>query len=306
MRIDDLAQPPLETSLLGVVRGAFDHYGIEASTPRLYGASGHAFVANIHEQLCPSGPYCWKAEGFERLLGNLGVVRKDLGSFHNGSTAEERAAVEADVREHLDRGVVCSVVNMDNQLIAGYDDDGLALVQPWADMPVTPKHLTYGTWHEFGEEVHANFFAFERKDLVDARKVVHDSLAFAYDLYSHPYEHTTAPYGIGPDAYRNWIAAVKQGHGKTHGAWWNATVWSECRQMAGAYLEEIAVRFPDAAEPARDLAARYATIAENLKRVSDKEMAADEKIAILEETAGLEREAVARIPLVIAALASPS
>ena len=302
MHLENLAQPPLETSLMGVIRGTFDHYGIEASTPWLYGGSGHTFVANVHPQLCPSGPYCWRGDAFDRLLANLGVRRTCFGFFHGESGAEDRAAVERRVREHLDRGVVCSAVNMDNQLIVGYDGTGLDLVQPWSDMPITPKHLTYDTWAEFGEAVHACFFAFERGAAVEPRVVVEDSLSFATDLYAHPEDHTDAPYGIGADAYPNWIAAVEAGHGDTHGAWWNATVFGECRDMASAYLAEIAERFPETAAPARDLATRYAEIAANLKRAGDKAMDPSEKVEILEATAAQERDAVASIPAVLAAL----
>ena len=41
-------------------------------------------------------------------------------------------------------------------------------------------------------------------------------------------------------------------HGATHGNWWNATVWGECRNFAGAYMAEIAEWFPSAAELASE------------------------------------------------------
>jgi hypothetical protein len=303
MHMENLAQPPYETSLMGVVRGVFDHYEIEASTPWLYGATGHAFVVNIHEQLCPSGPYCWNGDGWVKLLENLGVTRKDLGFFHAGSPLADRAAVEAKIREHLERGVVCSHLNMDNQLIAGYDDHGLINRQPWGpDCPVTPARLTWGSWDEWGEEVHVTFYAFERCEPADDRTAARASLEYAVDLYETPKAHTDEQYGMGPDGYANWITAVNDGHGGHHGAWWNATVWSECRKMASSYFTEIAERFPEAADPARDLAARYATLAGNLLRAADKEMPAGEKATLLADTASAEREAVTRIPPLLEAL----
>ncbi|MEN8149232.1 MAG: hypothetical protein ABFS86_05380 [Planctomycetota bacterium] len=299
MQMANLAQPPYETSLMGVVRGVFDHYGIEASTPWLYGATGHAFVVNIHVELCPSGPYCWNGDGWVRLLENLGVTRKAFGFFHAGSPSGERAKLEASVRDHLDRGVVCSHLNMDNQLISGYDDFGFTNCRPWGDCPVTPERLTYGSWDEFGEEIHVTFYAFERVAAVDERTQAKESLGYAADLWANPTNHTDEHYGMGPDGYANWLDAFDAGHGEHHGAWWNATVWSECRKMAAAYFSEISERFPDAADAALDLATRYGGIGDLLKRASDKEMAVDEKKVLVTQAFEAEREAVARIPMVL-------
>ena len=44
---------------MGVVKGAMDYSGIKTSDARAFGGSGHAFLINVHRQLCPSGPHCW-------------------------------------------------------------------------------------------------------------------------------------------------------------------------------------------------------------------------------------------------------
>ena len=38
----------------------------------LFGASGHAFVINIHDQLCPSGPTAWNTRRMSELSENVG------------------------------------------------------------------------------------------------------------------------------------------------------------------------------------------------------------------------------------------
>ncbi len=83
-------------------------------------------------------------------------------------------------------------------------------------------------------------------------------------------------------AWARLIDAVKAGAGDSHGNWWNATVWSECRSMAAAYFAEIADDLPEASTLSQDLSKRYSSIAEGLSRVSDKEMDATEKVALLE------------------------
>lgn len=302
MQFENLAQPPLETSLMGVVRGVFDHSGIPASTPWLYGATGHAFVLNIHEQLCPSGPYCWDGDGWARLLENLGVTRKGFAFFTNAATPEERAAVEKAVREHLARGVLCSMINMDNQLIAGYDETGFLNCRPWGECSYTPERLTFGTWDELGEEIHLSFYRYERVDGLDARAQAKASLEYAASLWTDPKQHTEPGYGMGPDGYAHWTKALESIEPDHHGAWWNATVWSECRSMAAAYLEEIAERFPEAAEPARAASKDYAEIAGLLKAASDKAMPVADRIPRIDSASALESRAVGFLPDVLAHL----
>ena len=90
------------------------------------------FLINIHEQLCTSGPYCWNTAGFERLIGNLGLRRADLGFFSSDSRPEDRHKIEAQLRTALDQNIPCALLNLENQLITGYDDAGFLTAQPWA------------------------------------------------------------------------------------------------------------------------------------------------------------------------------
>lgn len=83
MNMLPLRVPPWNTTLMGVVRGIADFYGIECSDAMLYGATGHAFLIHIHPTLCPSGPYTWRREGFLRLLHNLGITLELRGYFDN-------------------------------------------------------------------------------------------------------------------------------------------------------------------------------------------------------------------------------
>ena len=111
------------------------------------------------------------------------------------------------------------------------------------------------------------------------------SLRYAVDLWRQPERHAGPPYGAGARAYDNWEAAVRAGHGSSHGNWWTATVWSECRTMAGQYLAEVAPILPLDAE---GLADEYAAIGERLQHASDKELAAEPKLALLAEARGRE------------------
>ena len=295
MKIDNLTMPPLNTTLMGVVKGVLDYYGIEVSSARVFGVSGHAFLINIHKVLCPSGPYCWDTTGFLRLLRNLGLEMTDLGFFAPSSSHDERAAIEWKVRKLLDRGQPCSLLNLENQMIIGYDDDGFFTTQPWApkvDFP--PARLSFGTWEELGEEFRVSFFTFEKLPPADFRTAILESLDYALALHTNPVTVSVPEYGVGPDAYANWKAAVEE-HGAGQGNWWNATVWSECRAMASEYFTEISRTFSDGSEPAAELSIVYAEIAGLLGRVSEKEIPAAAKIALLEQAESKEAEAEAAI-----------
>jgi hypothetical protein len=287
--------PPYNTTLLGVVKGALDHFGTELSPAMAFGGSGHAFLINIHDELCPSGPYCWKYDRFHELVRNLGVEMTDLGFFHAGSPLTERAAIERKLTRALDQGLPCSFCNMENQLIVGYDVGKFLLAQPWPVCnELTPPALTFGTWSEFGVECHVNFFVLGRTQRADDAHVIRTSLDYALDLFRNPERFSRPHCGIGLKAYDNWLAAVEQ-HGAEHGNWWNAMVWSECRAMAADYFAEIAGRFPMLVTPATRLSAAYRHIAGLLNRVSDKQMPTVEKLGLLAELRAAEEAAVGQV-----------
>ena len=301
MKLENLSMPPYNTSLMGVVKGAADYFGMNVSPAALFGLSGHAFLANVHRELCPSGPYVWKRGGFFSLLRNIGLSIVELGFYDSSSSLEARTAVEAQIREHIDAHNPCGVVNMDYQLITGYDQEGLIMAQPWGkEVDTTPGRLTYGSWAEFGGEMHVDFFAIERCDRVDDQTALREAFGCAVKLYDHPESYTEEQYGVGPLAYENWMHAVRSGSGSTHGAWWNGMVWSECRDMAAAFFRELSGHgttgdhsaSASLADTARELATLYGAVAENLRGAAERELKAEDKIDLLVKARDAELEAV--------------
>jgi hypothetical protein len=304
MRIETLAMPPFNTTLMGVVKGALNYYHVEVGAPAVFGLSGHAFLINIHDKLCPSGPYCWRREVASPLLRNLGLEMNDLGFYSPKSSRQDRERVEQGLRDALDRGIPCSLMNLENQLIAGYDDAGFFTLQPWApkvDFP--PPRLSFGSWKEFGDTFHVNFYTLGCVSQAEPLRAILDSLDYAVDLHTHPKKHSLPGYGVGPDAYANWINAVAAS-GASHGNWWNATVWSECRQMASAYLADIGRRHPHVSEPTSEVSRRYADIAGALGRLADKKMPVAEKVRLIAETREKEAAAVRQVAALVASLRS--
>lgn len=292
--------PPFNSTLMGMVKGVADFYQVGLSTPMLYGASGHAFMINIHETLCPSGPYCWKREPFYALLPNLGIEMKDEGFLGGDVAPEKRAAMDTLLRKHLDSQNPCGLVNMEYQLISGYDQTGFVTSQPWAphnDFP--PKHLTFGTWSEWGKEIHVNFFTFRKTRPAPQRDMVLAGIRYGLDVHANPSNHTSKPYFTGAAAYDRFIAAVKAGHGSEHGCWWNATVWAECRDMAGKFLREVAPSFAAVKADLEAIADDYTFVSAMLVKVSDKTLATEPKLALLEQARAREAAAVERLGAVV-------
>ncbi|HEX7320234.1 MAG TPA: hypothetical protein VF399_07755 [bacterium] len=304
MKLENIKMPGFNTSLMGVIKGVLDHYQFKISDAKAFSGSGHAFLINVHEVICPSGPYCWKRDGFVKLVKNLGLEMIDLGFISAESSAEDRRKLEQSVIGYLDKGVPCSVENMDNQIIYGYENDKLLLVQPWgSEVDITPPALTFGTWQEFGKEIHANFYAFKKIDKKDDTIIIKESLIYGVDLFENPSKYSWEKYRIGLAAYDNWAQGVENGHGTEHGNWWNGMVWSECRNMASAYLAEIAGTLTGKpSKAATHLSSMYKDIASNLAKISDKKMAAPDKLQIIKELKVQEEKAVKGIKELLAVL----
>lgn len=301
-QLEGLKQPPLNTTMMGVLKAAADYHGLGLADPTIFGLSGHAFLINIHTQLCPSGPYCWKRENAGPLLENMGLRMLDLGFFDAGAKNEVRGEVERKLREALDKGIPCSLINMENQIITGYDGTGFFTAQPWAPKNMfPPDRLTFGSWKEFGEQFHVNFYTIEKVLPAERQKAVLASLDYAVDMWKNPGKHSSEAYGAGPNAYDNWIKAVPE-CGASHGNWWNATVWSECRRMAAGYFTAIGDENKAVADLCAQLNDAYLEIADNLSKASNKTMDANEKIALLKETKALEARAISKVETLAEAL----
>jgi hypothetical protein len=290
-----LTQPPHDTTQMGMIHGALGYYGRALGPASVFGGSGHAFVINVHEQLCPSGPYCWDTASIRPLVRNLGLTVEELGFFHAGSSPVERAHVEARLREALDAGKPCGLCNMEYQLLLGHDDERFATATPWGcEMGFPPATLTFGSWAEMADEVHVSYFVFDACPPAPERTIVLDALRYAVDLYRRPTEHTSPPYGMGPDAYANWAAAAEE-HGGSHGNWWNGRVWSECRRMAGEFCAEMAPLWPERADDLAALGGAYHEIGELLARAADRELPAGPKAELLKQAADREAAAIGDI-----------
>lgn len=73
-KIESLRWKPMWVSHLGCIRDCLDYLNFNISDAWLFGATGHAFIINMHEVVCPSGPTAWHTEMLFRLGKNIGYI----------------------------------------------------------------------------------------------------------------------------------------------------------------------------------------------------------------------------------------
>ena len=270
----DITQPPLNTSHLGVMQSASTYFELPWSTAELFVGSGHAFITNIHGELCPSGPYVWETQPMLDLFSNLNLDIEVLGFvMPHVASEEQRAGFDAAIRKALMDGKVCTLECMDHQTVCGFDEDGFLLTQPWDRMvDSTPPRLEYGSWEGFDTGVPLTAFAVSKNSKVRdfSSEVLKPAIEFALEIWeTSPASEHNELYRIGAASYPNWIKAIDEGHGTQHGAWWNAVVWGECKAMAASYFDGLASSMSEASELITTIAANSREASDAMLRASD-------------------------------------
>jgi len=298
MELAKLKQDPLCSTLMGCVKGASDFFDLDWSVPKLFGYSGHAFLINIHLELCPSGPYAWDHDAFYLALRNMGIRRNGSIAFDEGIGPEERARLDERIKAHLDAGKLCMLDFKEHQLIAGYDQKGFSILQPWGGgSGVELPSLSFGTWDEISEGRGWTWFTFLEKEeeRADERALLVSALAEAMRPRSAAKTSAESAYRAGDAAWEAWIAAVDKGLGSSHGNWWGGMVWKECRSMASTFFSEIEgdMKSARAAGLCRELSALNRDCAARIDEAKDKEAKSELQKAALAAGRELDRKSAA-------------
>ena len=306
MEIASLKQPPLNTTLMGCIKGASDYFDGDRSTPMLFGLTGHAFLVNIHKDLHPSSPYVWHKKRFWELLAGIGVDMVAEYALNRDTSESERRLLEDRLKGHLDEGRLCMLNFLEHQLFSGYDERGFALLRPWGGRaPSEVPALSFGTWEEcLAKEGWAHFAVLARtssqKPIEQAARA---ALAYALELQTDPRPFEVDGYRIGTGAYENWIAGVERGLGASHGHGWNAMVWTECRGKAAEFFGELAeLTTGAAAQGCGELQDRYREVAAAISSSAGAELSASEQVRFLKQARDAEQAASASFRTLAAAL----
>ncbi|MFH0765722.1 MAG: hypothetical protein V2A61_04810 [Calditrichota bacterium] len=243
-QLENFHYHPLWVSHLGCIQGCLKYLGREVSDGWLFGVSGHAFLLNIHPQVCPSGPTAWRKERFLQLLDNLGIAHKSLVAHVSQKNFNERQEhVWQWTRRWIDEGLPCFGWELgvpEYYVIRGYNEAGYLYegcdgrepgTKPWNELGVSDIGIL---------EVHF----VQPADPPDDLAAVRDALYFDLEFSTSPAAWLFPEYRAGVEGFDLWINALRENRALTFGVAYNAAVWEECRRNGAAFLEEAVRRLP--------------------------------------------------------------
>ncbi len=244
--LDGLRSRPRYVAHLGCLEGCLAYLGAEITPAWLYGGTGHAFIANVAEGLCPSGPTAWNTEMLFSLAPNLGYTCWGLSVWRGaaGATFPTRQREAWDlVRAAIDRGTPCygwQFEAPEHYVITGYDSVGYYYSGD-ARPPRGPlPWQRLGTWDVDLLEV----YAVKQCAPASEAHAVRGALRMALRHAAGPAEWIYPQYRSGPAAFERWADELAAGRARYDGHAFNAQVWHECRTMAVAFLAEARDRLP--------------------------------------------------------------
>ena len=269
-QIEGLRYSPKWVTHLGCVKGCLDYLNMDISDGWLFGATGHAFLINIHEVVCPSGPTAWMTEMLFKLGRNIGYdVDGVVGSKDKSDFAQKQKLAWGTVRRAIDEGLPCYGWELDVPefyVVYGYDEKGYYF-RHFDNSGKGPK-----PWDEVGKtEIGVlEMYVVKPGRATDDRKTIREAFEFALEHSESPEKWILPKYKAGLEGFDSWIRAVETGEADGFGMAYNAAVWAECRHFAVDFLREVKERVSDGLGPLLDEAAgHYEVVAQNLKTVSE-------------------------------------
>jgi hypothetical protein len=271
-KLDNLKWSPKWVSHLGCVKGCLDFLGIEMTDAWLYGGTGHAFIINISEDSCPSGPTAWKTMMLYEQAPGLGYeIRGVFGSKYNQSLAGLQKQAWEFTCKSIDQGFPVYAWEIDIPefyVIYGYDDVGYYYSGPDADNGKGPK-----PWKELGDTGIGLVELYNLKP-VEARtpvEVVKSAFEKVIKHAGNPDDWILENYASGLKGFDTWIKGLKSGKANCFGMGYNAAVWHECRKFAVEFLQEARERLDGNTDGLFDQAIEhYQVVVERLGKVSER------------------------------------
>ena len=269
--LENLRWKPRWVSHLGCIKGCLEYLNLDVSDAWLFGATGHAFLINVHEVVCPSGPTAWNTETLFKLAHNLGyVVDGTLAFKSQDDFAEKQRVAWERTRQSIDEGLPCYGWELDIPefyVIYGYDDVGYYFRGPGCDEGKGPR-----PWQELGDTGIGclEMYVVRPGHTADDAKTVKDGFEFVLEHAEGPDKWIFPKYRAGLSGYDTWTHALETGTADGFGMAYNAAVWSECRAFAVEFLKEAKERIGgDSASLFDEATSHYETVAEGLKTVAD-------------------------------------
>lgn len=270
-KLTHLTWSPKWVSHLGCVKGCLDYLGIAMTDAWLYGGTGHAFIINISEDACPSGPTAWRTMMLFQQGPYLGYeIEGIFGSKHHQSLADLQSEAWEFAQKSIDAGKPVYAWEVDIPefyVIYGYDEVGYYYSGPGADEGKGPK-----PWEELGDTNIGIIELYHLKPVAAKAPEVVVKSAFekVLTLASNPTDWIFEKYDSGLQGFDTWIKGLESGKANRFGMGYNAAVWNECRHFAVAFLQEAGHRLGKNTSSLFDEAtASYQLVADRLSKVSE-------------------------------------
>ncbi len=270
-KIKNLRWKPMWVSHLGCIKGCLEYLNLDVSDAWLFGATGHAFIINVHEVVCPSGPTAWNTEMLFKLGKNIGYTIDGVFSHKSKSDfAEKKKLAWEMVKQAIDEDLPCYGWELDIPefyVVYGYDNEGYYFSGPRCDSGKGPK-----PWKELGDTDIGVLEMYR----VKPRKAVGD-ITTLKEAFEFVLEHSKSPakwifpkYKSGLAGFENWIHALETGKAEGFGMAYNTAVWSECRNFAVKFLKEAKQRIDSKFSSLfNEAVEHYEVVAQNLRNVSE-------------------------------------
>ena len=270
-KLENLNWKPMWTSHMGCIKGCIDYLGLDVSDAWLFGATGHAFLINMHEVVCPSGPTAWHTEMLFKLGKNLGYEIDGVFS-HRGKPDFEESRKKAweFAKKSIDEGIPCYGWELDIPefyVVTGYDEEGYHFSGPLPEPAKIPK-----PWQELaaGDIGIIEMYSVKPSKPADDAKTVKEAFEFVLEHAKSPKKWIYEGYKAGLEGFDLWIKALEENTADGFGMAFNAVVWYECRHFAVEFLKEAKDRLDDKfASLFGEAISHYDVVAHKLKRVED-------------------------------------
>ncbi|OYD16709.1 hypothetical protein CH330_02065 [candidate division WOR-3 bacterium JGI_Cruoil_03_51_56] len=314
-----LVPPWSWVSYVGSVTSVLKSRGLDCDFTDVAGMSGYAFVVNIHDKLCPSGPTAFDWTMLEEGTQALGMETEILMVAHEGGTNEEELISELfeRVRHEIDKGRCCVVWGATStpefSIVHGYRDNSYLVrsrrsqqgktEREWKrplgedefpEEPVRYDRLQAPGWLGavfFGDRIEKGQSRAERKAVARAVQLLRDQHACFDPDYAH-----------GTNAFEVWAELIEAGKAEVFGNAYNVHCYWEMQMLASGFCRRLAKRYPKAALALDNAAEWFWRSSLNLERLkkmfplpkgdtSDR-ISAKPAARLLRECKGLNEQAV--------------
>ncbi len=256
-------------SHLGAIEGCLKYLQIKIPTAWLYGATGHAFILNIGENLCPSGPTAWNTEMLFSMAPRIGYrINGVFGMKTDSDFNKKQEDAWILVQEAINNNLPCygwELMVPEFYVINGYDTKGYYFSGPLAKKMKGPKD-----WIELGNTDISilELYTITLGNPADDRIVVKEAFRNALEHSNNPPKWIRPEYRSGMAGYERWIKAVESGTAHAQGMAYNTAVWAECREYSVEFLKLAKKKLKNIASSDFDEAIMsYKDVSSNLNKV---------------------------------------